>query len=57
MSCSGTDIFGDNSCESGLVDLVEKTQNQDATAGNTNFSGNLTVNGLPVSTIGDEFRY
>jgi hypothetical protein len=65
MSCSGLDIFGDNSCEGGggltpsqeqdLTDVVEKTQNQDATAGNTNFSGVLTLNGVPVGGGGNPF--
>ena len=61
-SCSGIDIFGDNSCagltpvqEQELVDAVEKTQLQSFVAPDTtNFSGNLTVNGLPVSG-GDPF--
>ena len=57
MSCSGVDIFGQDTCagagltpqqEQDLDDVVEKTQNQDATVGTTNFSGVLTLNGLPV---------
>jgi hypothetical protein len=62
MSCSGLDIFGDDTCQSSggltpgqeqdLDDVVEKTQNQDATAGNTNFSGVLTLNGVPVGSGG-----
>ena len=65
-SCSGTDIFGDNSCEGGggltpgqeqdLDDVVEKTQLQSFVAPDTtNFNGNLTVNGLPVGGGGNPF--
>ena len=64
MSCSGFNIFGDDTCESGggltpgqeaeLDSVVEKTQNQDATAGNTNFSGVLTLNGLPLGSGGGD---
>jgi len=53
MSCSGIDIFGEDSCAAGggltpvqeqeLVDVVEKTQLQSFVAPNTtNFSGVLT---------------
>jgi hypothetical protein len=58
MSCSGTNIFGDDTCEGDgltpgqeqdLTDVVEKTQLQSFVAPDTtNFSGNLTVNGLPI---------
>ena len=58
-SCSGIDIFGDDTCQSSggltpgqeqdLDDVVEKTQLQSFVAPNTtNFSGNLTLNGVPV---------
>ena len=60
--CNSTNIFGEETegeggggltpgQEQDLTDVVEKTQNQDATAGNTNFSGVLTLNGLPISNI------
>jgi hypothetical protein len=61
MSCSGTDIFGDDTCESGggltpeqeaeLDSVVQKTQNQDATAGNTNFSGVLTSTSIETPLL------
>jgi hypothetical protein len=64
MSCSGTNIFGDDTCESGgltpgqeqdLTDVVEKTQLQSFVAPDTtNFSGNLTLNGLPLGSGGGD---
>ena len=68
MSCSGLNIFGDDTCESGggggltpgqeqdLNDVVEKTQLQSFVSPNTtDFIGNLTVNGLPVGGGGNPF--
>ena len=67
MSCSGLNIFGDDTCEGGgggltpgqeqdLNDVVEKTQLQSFVSPNTtDFIGNLIVNGLPVGGGGNPF--